>query len=796
MRNPGDSFGARAGSLLLLGVFFASGFSALLYQVIWQRVLALFSGADVFSVTIIVAAFMGGLGLGSLAGGHLADRASRRGCLLLFALAELAIGAFALGSKAFYYDFLYARHGTLAESVPVLALVLFASVLWPTFFMGVSLPLLSRGLTPAIDAAARVVGSLYGLNTLGAAVGALVTTWILLRQFGFETCLQIGALVNFGCAAAALPFALARPAPEPATPAPLAAAPPEPPAPARLAPGTGQWVLLFATSGAIALAFEIAWFRMLGVMLKSTSFTFGTLLAVYLAGIALGSISASRRLRSSGADPTDRFLLLQTGVGLYAALSLSLFAAGLGEDGTFRVFFAYFSLNEALPLAEILALLEREPLALLAGSTPEAGRARLFVLTYALLPVVLVGPPTFLMGRSFPYLQKAVQTDVLALGRRVGWLQAANIAGSLAGSLLAGFLLLPALGTAGTLRLLTAATGVFLALWLRRRLGQRPLAALALAGAFVLAVLAVPSDHALWARLHGTSPGKILVSEDASGVSLFRPRGGRFALMAGGLGLSWIPFGGIHTWLGAFPLMLHPDPERIAVIGLGSGDTAFALGGRPETEHVDVIEIIGSQLDLLRTFAERYRYPGVRRLLQDPRFEIHVGDGRAFLRRAATKYDLIEADALRPTSAYSGNLYSIEYFSLLREKLRPGGFAVTWAPTPRIQRTFLRVFPYVLLIGDFAIGSEQAFRFDRESVLDRLEDPAVRSYYERAKIDLHGELAPFVRDAPFRMLGPDADRSGLVDLNHDLFAKDEFLIPDGGDGLVPPARPAAGEALH
>ena len=160
---------------VLLAVFFLSGFAALLYQVIWQRLLAIFSGADVFSVTIVVAAFMGGLGCGNFAGGHLADRVSRAACLALFAAAELAIALFALASKAFYYDLLYAKLGGSALPMPLLALVLFLAVVWPTFFMGVSLPLLARGITPSLDAAARVVGSLYGWNTLGAAAGALAT---------------------------------------------------------------------------------------------------------------------------------------------------------------------------------------------------------------------------------------------------------------------------------------------------------------------------------------------------------------------------------------------------------------------------------------------------------------------------------------------------------------------------------------------------------------------------------------------------------------------------------------------
>jgi len=194
-------------SVTALIIFFASGFSALLYQVIWQRMLGFFSGADVYSVTIIVAAYMAGMGVGSLTGGYLADRFSRRGNLALFASVELGIALFALGSKGLYYDWLYQRLAFLASSPPLMAVVLFFSLLIPTFCMGVSLPALARALTRSIERAAGTIGALYGVNTLGAAVGAGVTTWIFLRKYSFETILYIGAEINALVALTAFPLA-------------------------------------------------------------------------------------------------------------------------------------------------------------------------------------------------------------------------------------------------------------------------------------------------------------------------------------------------------------------------------------------------------------------------------------------------------------------------------------------------------------------------------------------------------------------------------------------------------------
>src|SRR5213593_3046042 len=181
---------------LSAAIFFTSGFAALLYQVIWQRLLVLFSGADLYSVTIIVASFMGGMGVGHLAGGQVADRVSARVALVCFAGAELAIAVFGFFSRSLYYDFLYNRAGDAQLAPAALAVLLFVSLLWPTFFMGASLPLLSRALAARIDRAASVIGVLYGVNTLGAAAGALLSTWVLLPRLGLDGSLQVGVALN------------------------------------------------------------------------------------------------------------------------------------------------------------------------------------------------------------------------------------------------------------------------------------------------------------------------------------------------------------------------------------------------------------------------------------------------------------------------------------------------------------------------------------------------------------------------------------------------------------------------
>ncbi len=193
-----------------------------------------------------------------------------------------------------------------------------------------------------------------------------------------------------------------------------------------------------------------------------------------------------------------------------------------------------------------------------------------------------------------------------------------------------------------------------------------------------------------------------------------------------GIGQSTLPFNGVHSFLGLVPALLHPTPRRVAIIGLGSGDTAYSAAGRPETETVVCVEIIGGQIRTLRELHARTGYPGLGGLLDDPRFTFVVGDGRYHVMQSLTRFDVIEADALRPGSAYSGNLYSREYFELLRGRLAPGGFAVTWAPTPRIHHTFAQVFPHVVEIPPMLIGSSEPIAFDAEAIRRRRERSADR----------------------------------------------------------------------
>lgn len=729
-------------------VFSASGFAALVYQVTWQRLLVIFSGADIYSATLVVAAFMVGLGCGTLAGGHIADRTTRVRSLSLFILVEAGVALFGAFSAFLFYSILYGRFGGLAVNQAVTAVVLFAGLLWPTLLMGMSLPLLARALVRRTDRAASTVGWLYAANTLGAAVGAAVATWEWLPQYGMEGTLRAAASLNALCAVGAVRLlAWARRSRDMES----AAVEPSPAVGPSSGLPTWRWMAVYALAGFVALSLEIVWFRMLGVMLKSSAVTFGTLLSQYLLwlglGSAAGSVFAGRVTR-----PARAFLWTQMAGTLYAALAVAVLVRELPDASSLAWLYEYL------------------------GSFEPVGQP---FRRYVLLAAVVIGPATFLMGVGFPLLQRAVQTDLAHVGRRVGALLVANIAGSTAGTMITGWWLLGVFGTAGTIRVLVAASAAFgvlaVAAWARTRT-RHALALPVLAVAAWVALL-VPDGGRLWGVLHGSDPRRVIVGEDGSGVSLLKGNAGGFSggitVFVNGLGQSWLPYGGIHSELGALPALLHAGPTEAAVVGLGSGDTLFALAGRRELQRIVSIEIVRPQLGTLQALLPLYPYGALDTWLTDPRIEQVFADGRAYIRRERRRFDILEADALRPTSAYAGNLYSDEYFTLMRDHLKPGGFAVTWVPTPRVQRTFLRVFPHAVRFGDILIGGTAPIPVDRDAVAARIADPEVQAYYARGGIDVRALLEPRLKN-PVVFGMTDAERAAITDINTDLFPRDEF----------------------
>jgi predicted membrane-bound spermidine synthase len=725
-------------------LFVLSGAAALVYQVAWQRILVLHSGVGIYSVAIIVASFMAGLGLGSHWGGVLSARVGPLRALRLFALLELGIGAFALVSPWLYYDVLYLRGAWIYDSLLRSALAHLAALVVPTTLMGMSLPFLVRAMVADVSSAGRVVGLLYGVNVVGAAAGAFATPWLLLRHLGVPGAVYVGVALNFATGLGALAL----------TGRVRESAQAEAPGPAPRLAGARPlvtWILLYAASGFCALSLEVLWFRLVDVVVKSTAFTFGTVLAFYLAGLAAGSLLGVRlvvRLR----DPLRAFLLCQCLLLGYALLVPVLLVALPESTPGLSWFLSYWTERQGFRLG---------------GEWNLATLLRLYVG----VPLLSYGPPTFLMGLSFAVLQRAVHDDPRTSGFKVGVLQAANIAGCVAGSLLCGLVGLRFLGTPGTLRAL-AVFGVAFALLGVRRYGARSAFG---AAALVLTALslAVPGADRLWLRLHGLRTPPAYFAEDAAGLVALTPEAdapGTWRMSVNGRSISTLPFGGVHSHLGAVPAAMHPDPRRIAVIGLGSGDTAWAAGLRPGTETIRVYEICAPQLLLLQRLAADAPPARLRRFLRDRRYEFRFEDGRNALERSQERWDVIETDALLPYSAGSGNVYSREFFEGCARRLNPGGLMCTWSPTPRVHATFKAAFPHVLSLSDglLLVGSNQPIAIDPGAWRERLLEPRAFSYLgEQLFHEVWARLQTATPWQPREAAGLDLD----------LFPRDEFRTP-------------------
>ena len=726
--------------------FFLSGAAALVYQVAWQRLLGLTTGVAVHSVAIITAAFMAGLGIGSHYGGLYSARLTPRRSLVAFGVIELAVAAFAAVSVPFYHGLLYRTLPGLYDNMVMGTITHFVTLLPPTALMGMSLPFLVRGLVLSRPGAARTIGFLYGANALGASAGAILTPWVLLRFLGVTGAILVGAVGSALAGAAALMLAHRRGDVEVE---PEAAGGETEPAEDTHEPAQsfGRWLLLYAISGFVSLSLEIIWFRVLDVGAKGGAFAFGTLLAIYLLGLATGTFVAARRAVSIK-HPLAVFLLCQIGIVLTTVLA---HAALVWAPGTWPVIsrlVAYGQLSVGVHLP-----------------STDPG---MFFIVFLLMPLVLFGPSTFLMGFGFPVLQRATQSDPSSSGHTVGLLQAANIAGCTLGSLFTGLVLLDRVGTSGVFRTLTLISLV-VALFGFQALRETRFAVLA--GVLGLTALLFPSNEHLWYRLHGDpDPKGSVVEEDAASVTLLTPESDRYKLWINGRHNSWLPYGWLHTAIGALAAVSHKAPEDIAVIGLGSGDTAWASASRAETKRVVVFELASSQPALLRRIENLPTMSRVKEFLADPRVTIVKDDGRRRLQADGRQYDIIVADSVWTDVTMSNNLYSVEFYRLVKDSLKPGGVMCILAKTDRILAAVRRVFPYAIAFReDFLLVSSEPIVLDKELWLERLRSPRMTDYLGKGRTR---EVAQFVRAAVYA-----PPMASMADVNWDLQPKDEFLRP-------------------
>ena len=706
MKPPSAPEPREAGLLVAAAALFClSGIAALVYQVTWQRILALHSGMGIYSVAMIIASFMAGLGIGSHLGGVVSTRKSPRTALRIFATLEIAVAGFGAISCSLFYDVLYLEAPWLYTTSWRVGLFHFLALLPPTCLMGMSLPFLVQAMVRNVSTAGRTIGYLYGVNVVGASIGAFITPWILIRFLGVREAVMVAVGLNLLAGIGAL--VIASMVPTRPTRKEVARAPRDD-SETTLGPPFSTWLLLYALSGFCALSLEILWFRLVDVGVRGTAFAFGTVLSIYLFGLAAGSLLGAQfndRLKR----PLRTFLMCQCAILFYSGVVLLLLAVLPTDLPGYAWFFEIWTKDRVVVL----------------GRTQDLGR---LIRLYLVLPLATYGVPTLLMGFSFTVLQRAVQDDPQTSGRKVGFLQAANIAGNVVGSLAVGLLALNVFGTTGSMRALVFG-GIVFALVGIRQYGLRSAFGLAAAALLALGVV-IPGQQDLWNRLHGLVGDVALIEEDASSVVIVKPEDSGWRVVVNGVYHSWLPYGGIHSLLGALPAVMHPSPRDVVVIGLGSGDTAWAAASRVETQELRVYEIARPQLTLLTKFAELHGERKVVGFLEDPRLEVTITDGRNALLTSDKLYDLIVVDALRPVSAYSGNLHSLEFLERCALKLKPGGLMSIWAPTTRGRASFARAFAHTVIFDGprVLVGSNHPIQLDPIAWRDHALSSFTRSY--------------------------------------------------------------------
>lgn len=750
--------------MVLGGVFAATGFSALCLQVVWQRVISLHAGVDLVSFTTIIAAFLAGLGVGNLAGGSIADRLGPRRALLAFAAANVGIGAYAWVSLDLLYD-LYRDHATGLDTTAAKFAFNTVLLLVPTVLMGLSLPLVAKGVVERAEDAGPLVGRLYATNTIGAAAGAATGGWLLIGSLGFTDTVRLAGTLNLLAAVAVTSLWRAAGA-NPAAAADEPAVEREPPAPE---PGGGApvwpWFVVYALTGAVALGFELVFFRLIDALMRSNSYSFAHVLFLYLSLFGIGGALGARRVPRT-ADPARAFLGLQFAVGITALAGIVLLtrvAPAAGADGALRSYFCCDGFNHGFDDVD---------------SATEWAKV---AFAYAVGPLELMAAPVLLMGASFPFVQALVNQRLETLGRRTGLLLTANIAGNVAGTLVVGLVLLHQLGTAGTARLLAVLLLVPGIAAARRATAERRTRATAGAVALLLVlVVAMPSNRQLWAVLHGVDAGDLRLAEERSCVVTTKPLGDQTMLFVNASSQNGHPYDDFHVLIGLTPALLHPAPVEALAIGLGIGSTPWSVALDPRVGHLESVEICGGQIDIIERLADE-GVPEMVDLVTDERVELREGDGRDHLLRTDRRYDVVNVDTLRPQSAFSGSLYSVEFYELVRDRLADGGVLAQWVASPRTLNTVTEVFPYVTVLAvpsygsAFFLASGSPLPFDREELLARFDELVAADAFtaeQRARLrDFFATVEPSCA-ADGDPVAPLPDAA----VNHDLDPRDEYFL--------------------
>ncbi len=726
---------------LVAALFLASGATALVYEVVWTRLLTTsVFGSTSQAISTVLAAFMAGLALGAYWLAPRADDMARP--LRLYAVLEAGIGVYAFafpllvkGVLWVYLVFATGRDPNALLGALRFGLA-FAVLLAPSTMMGATLPALVRYATRSVGSVGKQTGIFYAVNTAGAVLGTLLAAFVLIRTLGVTMTLVATGVANLIIAVVAWRVGADEGAPAEDAPDDDAGASDaeHPPRVVRAATAA------FAVSGFCALAYEVLWTRILVFFLGSTTYAFATMLAAFLTGIAAGSAYASRWVERAN-RPAALLGAAQVAIGISAVVLLPLF----GET---------YTVVRAIGIG---------------------GRVTVFFVCVLFMLV-----PTFLMGVSFPLAARITAGRTGRVASTLGGVYALNPLGAIAGSLAAGYAIAPTFGIRNGILLVAAVNVVAGVAVLNAQPNARPWEAwapLAVGAATVVVGFALFPRTQFFVKsaiyqqqftAMGTTADVLSYEENAdASVTVIRdPEGEKRLYVDTNEAANESRWDApSHRVIAHVPLLLHPDPKRALVVGFGMGRTSNSIA--QHGVHVDAVEISPGVPRAARRF---FSQPN-NGILDSPLFSLHINDGRNYVLTTRTRYDMISTGIIHPlVSSGSSSIYSRDFYEMCRDILTEDGVMSQWVPLHRVPlaefktilRTFQDVFPETTVwykyTPDFLIlaGTKKPQTIDFRDWIARAQDAAVDGDLAKDDLDAWSLLDSY-------LMGPEAVREFVGD---------------------------------
>jgi len=722
---------------IVVAIFFVSGAAGLVYEVLWSRQLGLIFGISTYAVATVLATYMGGLALGSYFVGTWVDR--WKNPLFVYALLEVAIGAYALLVPALFaglrepYIVLHHFADSRTTLIAGRALLAASILLIPTILMGGTFPVLTRFWVRLPKNVGLGTGLLYFTNTAGAIIGCLAAGFFLIENFGLRGTTWIVAAINFGIAAIA--FLLSRRADQEPAGVEDAGADDTP----RVPPTVAILVLIcIGISGFTSLGYEVLWSRALLRYLYNSTYAFTTMLATFLAGIAIGSAIYTVLLRNNR-HPVRLFAILQilTAIGFCGASFL---------------------------FADVM-----ETSAAIVGSDTVRSFAQAVTVMFVRAGLILLVPAIFL-GATLPLATSICAKGLSTLGHTVGRVYAVNTFGAIIGSLGAGFVLIPSIGMHGTLRLLIA-TNLIAAIVLAAATTSSKRARMLLTVGGVLAAMAltvaVPSDlfrrtlarpGQTFAFYHEGATDTVAVVDTSIGQ--------RHIMYDDRRGTAGTNSYAVNFFLGHLPMLLHPGtPSEVLHVCFGVGNSLSAVVVYDELERVDNVELSPQIVDAAPYFWTNND------VINHPKVNTIIDDGRNFLMATDNIYDVILLEPPETFTAGVINLYTREFYEDALAHLAPNGVMMQWIPAGespldeerQLFRAFSDVFRHVsswqqLGSGSvLLIGSHEPLVIDYQRLKSRFAQKSVLRDMELSGVRNVDHLLSYLifDDAAFREFGAD-----------------------------------------